>query len=292
MDSENDVSLTKPERMLAIGNWVAFLVVITFNALGSTGAISGKNIGDISDFYATKFTPASNAFSIWALIYFGVAVWCVMLVIPSAGFFGLRSVSSRKTAFADVGPWFIYSCCMNAAWILLFVWETPATTWISCPFLFGLLGCLLKINEKCDMWNRPRNSYLEYFALDFTFSVYSGWATVASIVNVCAACVSIGWKGDPWTEAGWSCLMMGVAAVIVLAYIIRKNNSIYGLVYTWAVYWISAANPDDSYVRITGLVLSAFVGVVAIANIVRGCVQRRKAAAPEGAEYEEAIMSA
>lgn len=269
-------ALTPRERNLAVGNLVSFLATLTINGLGSAGVITGNDVGGVSDSYPTKFTPASSAFTIWSLIYFGIAVYITMQFIPSTGFFGLRSEESRKTLFVDIGIWFMLSCAVNCTWIVLFVFQTPVTTWLSVPFLFGLLVCLTVIAEKCQFWRRKRNSVMEVIFLDGIFSIYCGWATVASVVNVTAACVSVGWNGAPWTAAGWSVLMMVIAAVINILIIVLRNNSVWALVYTWGVYWIAVANADDQVVNTAGIVMASLVGVIAVANIVRNVVTGSK----------------
>ena len=49
--------------------------------------------------------------------------------------------------------------------------------------------------------------------------IYSGWVTVASIVNIAAAGVSCGWGDESFlfTEAEWAAVMIVVAGVVNLA---------------------------------------------------------------------------
>lgn len=270
-----DVGLAPRERKIVALNVVSFLGVIGLNGLGSTGGISGKAIGEVSDAYVTKITPASGAFSIWGLIYFGVASWLLLQMVPSAKY-GLRSAEARHTLFVDIGYWFAASNLLNMIWIALFVWGTEATTWISAPFLFALVGTLVMMGERAQFWIKPRSSLLERLLLDGTFSVYGGWGTVASIVNLTTAFVSSGWKGEPWTESGWSVLMLCIAALVNVLMIFRRSNPVWALVFTWAAFWIAQAYPEDAPVRLTAMILASLVGMAAVAFSVRALLRSRK----------------
>lgn len=277
---------TSREKTLAWSNALAFIVTIVFNALSSTGSISPYAIGEISDYWNTKFTPAGNAFSIWGLIYFGLAVFVLLPVVPSSLKCSaniLHADFARKVVFEDIGYLFLVSCVCNIIWILLFIWRTVPTVWLSVPMLFGLMISLELLLRRAQIWREPRSSYLEYFAIDFTFSVYAGWATVASIVNLSAALVASGWDGSPWTEAGWSVLLMVVAAIINLLMIYREENAVHALVYVWAVYWIGVANNTDKTIYLPAYILAIFVLVISVLKI---CLQiknswQKKEAVPQ-----------
>ena len=63
-----------------------------------------SGIGDNSDMYLTKFTPANWAFSIWGLIYAALA-----FVI----------LTSRSFHRVDTNLWFLASCALNVGWVVL-----------------------------------------------------------------------------------------------------------------------------------------------------------------------------
>jgi len=293
--SDEVKAYTGREKKLAVLNAVSFIVTVVINALGSTGAISGYAIGEISDYWETKFTPKGNAFSIWGLIYFGLAVFVLLPIIPASlskcGVFILHDESARKLVFEEIGYLFIISCACNVSWIFLFMWRTIPTVWLSVPMLFALLTTLEILIRRAQVWKEHRSSWIEKFAVDFTFSVYAGWATVASIVNLSAALVASGWMGEPWTEEGWSVTLMVVAAIINLLIIYREDNAVHALVYVWAVYWIGAANNTNETLYLPAYILAGFMLVISLLKIafqIKDSCQKKEAI-PQDSTPEHAI---
>ena len=88
----------------------------------------------------------------------------------------------------------VASNVFNALWVLIFVGGTPTTTVISCPMLFGLLACNIAIAWRSGAWQPAAagRTWVDILFVDISFSIYSGWCTVAAIVNVAAAGVACG----------------------------------------------------------------------------------------------------
>eukprot|EP00457_Paulinella_chromatophora_P009768 gb/GEZN01009841.1/.p1 GENE.gb/GEZN01009841.1/~~gb/GEZN01009841.1/.p1 ORF type:complete len:333 (-),score=42.42 gb/GEZN01009841.1/:191-1189(-) len=285
--------------LLPTANVVAFLVTIVMNAISSVGALSPYGVGEVSGWYETMITPASYAFSIWSLIYFSVAVFAIWQCFPS--------LRDDDLVFNRIGYWFVLSCCCNSLWIAIFVQGEPvAVIWISSVLLFSLFGCLMVILLRTEAWMRafsltqsqvtvsdfaaseedtplsPRQSEgsmwklaLSYYAVDFTFSIYCAWCTVASILNVALSLIG---SGVYENQVEWAITILVVAAVIFLAMVRRKWNWAYGFVFTWAAIAIRNADQcggmikttdgtfDDTAgcdrVQLTAYVLAIIVGVV------------------------------
>merc|ERR1711924_169883 len=72
-----------------------------------------------------------------------------------------------------------------------------------------------------------------YFAVDFAFSIYSGWITVSSILNVALALSASGFNGDGRGDQ-WAVAILVIAAIIFLLMVGLKSNWAYGFVFTWA----------------------------------------------------------
>lgn len=60
--------------MLVILSYVSMIVV---NAMANILPIGGMNTGAISDSYPNIFAPAGITFSIWAVIYLTLALYCI-----------------------------------------------------------------------------------------------------------------------------------------------------------------------------------------------------------------------
>jgi hypothetical protein len=312
---------TQPSKALPVTNLVCFVAVIVINAISSAGAISKYGVGDVSDMYQTLITPAGYAFSIWGIIYFAVAVFIIWQLIPS--------VRDDHIVFDRIGWWFAISCVFNCLWIICFVQATPIIwIWVSTVLLFLIFGSLLMLITRVGVWRRafavssqqsvgttnftymddgrptpsaaaPESvtappsvwrSLLSYFSVDFAFSIYCAWTTVASILNVSLSLVGSGFTGGAEMDR-WAIAILVVAAVIFLLMVglPEKQNWAYGFVFTWAAMAISkkdaalgctnvtgSTNMDPAgcqRVQHTAIALAAIVGVASVLQLLNYCRQ-------------------
>eukprot|EP00038_Savillea_parva_P006449 m.163857 g.163857 ORF g.163857 m.163857 type:complete len:285 (+) comp12346_c0_seq1:55-909(+) len=257
-------------KVLRFANLLSFIVCVTINGLGSTGQLSasGQGVGEVSNTYNTAITPASYAFSIWGLIYFLLASFSIWQILPS-----------QRTAVElldEQMSWlFVASNMLNALWIVVFTQSNLVAIWFSCIILFVTLAVILSIMVRCELWQRPRDSWVEYVVVDAAFSIYAGWVTAASIVNASVALKGSGWNGSGFGEDNWSALMGAVAAVIYLVVLYRRKDGLYGLVYCWAATAILKNNPGSQSMLIT---YSICITLVAVASILSFYIGHRNRA--------------
>ena len=128
--------------------------------------------------------------------------------------------------------------------------------------LFALLAANIGILYKANSW-QPDNghSWVDTLALSVPFSIYAGWTTVASIVNVACAGVALQWDGYPLSPSAWSAALICIAAMINLAVMARRRDPVYPLVFVWAAAAIHTGHADDALVATTSLVAAVVVGV-------------------------------
>jgi hypothetical protein len=222
------------KKTLQISNGVALIATIFMNYLSNTGLMNDTTIGEISGGLRTLFTPAGYAFSIWGIIY---------LLLLGFGIYQGRSlfVKVRDDDFViRVGWWFILSCIANSCWVVSWVY---GYTGLSCFFIFLLLYLLLKIvwNNRMELWDAPISIIV---FLWWPFVIYSGWVTVASIANVSAYLVKIGWDGFGISPITWSLIMIVIATLLNLIITWKRNMREFALVGAWALIAIGVANQD------------------------------------------------
>src|SRR5690606_26660991 len=124
------------KKTLSLVNGIALLVTIVINYLSNTGVFGGNTMETISDKYANYFTPAGYAFSIWGLIYIGLAGFVV---------YTGRSLFMKKgddTLIERIGWWFVLSCVANSLWVVTWLLDY---TGISVLLMFVILLSLVKI---------------------------------------------------------------------------------------------------------------------------------------------------
>ena len=61
-------------------------------------------------------------------------------------------------------------------------------------------------------------------------SVYIGWITVATIANVTAVLVKIGWDGFGISEQIWTMLVLIIATIITILMIAKRKDYAYSFV--------------------------------------------------------------
>ncbi len=84
------------------------LGVVGVNAAANILPINGVNTGEISALYPTGFTPAGWVFSIWGLIYIGLAAFAIHAV---------RAPTDTGSRLRSIEPAYWISCVANAVWI-------------------------------------------------------------------------------------------------------------------------------------------------------------------------------
>lgn len=94
--------------------------------------------------------------------------------------------------------------------------------------------------------------------VDFPFSLYLGWISVATIANVSAALYASGWNGFGLAPQVWTVIMIIVAAVLGLLMIQRRNALAYPAVLIWALIGIRV-RPDQNETVGTAAAAAAFL---------------------------------
>lgn len=242
--------VTKKLSPLNISNIVAYVVVIVVNALaGSTALIGGKVTSEISDANYTLVTPAGFTFTIWGVIYALLGLFVIYQALP-----GERTKSFQ----GKVGWLFVASSILNILW--LFAWQYEVLV-ASVAIMALLLASLIAIYVRLDI-GRVKVTWAEVVAVHLPFSVYLGWITIATIANISAALVSIGWDGFGVSPETWAIVVILMATAIAALMAIRRRDIAYELVIIWAFYGIAVEHSSEAV--IPGLLFVCAIVVVAV----------------------------
>jgi hypothetical protein len=95
-------------------------------------------------------------------------------------------------------------------------------------------------------------------------SVYIGWISVATIANVTAALVTIGWDGFGVSEEIWAILVIIVAAIITILMLIKRKDYAYSTVIIWALIgiYLKRSVVDPIYGLQTQIANTALFGII------------------------------
>lgn len=228
---------------------IAFVGVILMNALANALPIAGRTTGDVSELYPNLFTPAGFTFSIWGVIYAGLLAYVVRVL-------SLRIVD--ELAILRVTPWWVVNALANMAWILSWHYLYLYT---SLLLMLVLLFSLIRITSKlAQVSSTSRDLKLARFVFD----VYFGWITVATVANVTAVFIGVGWKGFGIAHELWMSLILVAVVVISVATYMRSATVFYVLPVLWALYGIYSKHIVEFGGEYTSVIRSVQFAFVAI----------------------------
>ena len=194
---------------------LAFLGVVFVNYLAGTGQINGTTPGEISDRFFTPLTPAGYAFSIWSVIYLGLAAFC------------FRQWRRDDALFSRIRPLFLLNMAANASWI--FLWHFEQIPLSLAPMLV-ILGTLLQIN-------RLTATGAPLWTTKVVFNVYFAWICVASIVNAFVVLVFLGAQIPELLAAGVALF----AAFLGVGTRRKLGAPAFALTVAWALFAVGSA---------------------------------------------------
>jgi TspO/MBR family len=252
MKLSNQVS--DPDLLRQVTTFVAIVGSILINTFSNFFPLNGVNIGDLSNtlFSAVLVTPANYAFAIWGLIYLGLIAFAVYQMQPT---------QRHNPRLQRSGYWLAFACVSQCVWIYLFLDRLFLASIIA---MFGILLSLICTYQSLGIGqqNVPRQ---ERWFIHIPISIYLGWITVASVVNVAIALYSINWNGWGMTSTLWTVMMMIVSASIAALMTIQRHDTAYRLVIVWALVAIAIRQIDMPLIAMTGTVLAI---VLILVNLV------------------------
>jgi tryptophan-rich sensory protein len=235
-------------------NVLATLLVITVNALANALPFNGLTTGDVSDQFERFFVPAGYAFAIWGLIYTAVVGFTVYQALPS---------QRQNPHLRRIGYLYALTCVANGAW--LFLWHYEQFLW-SQVAMFALLLLLIAIYVRLRI-GLVRVPPADTWLVHVPFSIYLGWITVATIVNVTVGLEFVNWNGWGLAPELWAIIMLVVGGLVASAVSITRGDVAYVLVIVWAFAGIVVRQIDTLSVAITAggvasiVLLTLLIGV-------------------------------
>jgi len=108
----------------------------------------------------------------------------------------------------QVRIYFAINCVANISWIIAWHYFLIGLS------VFWMLVLLLTLIKITDLLNKEKLNFTQSLWLRLPFSVYFGWITVATIANITALLVSVGWGGWGIPEEIWAVIILIVGAGI------------------------------------------------------------------------------
>ncbi len=237
--------------MLPIATLIAILATLSVNILSNFFPPQGLNIGEIANtiLKGVLITPANYAFAIWGLIYLGLIAY---------GIYQLRPNQHGDANIRRVDCLLIVACIAQIAWVYLF---TLRLFWLSVvamlAILLPLIGAYLQLGI-----GKVRVSREYTWLAQMPFSIYLGWISVATIVNIASALYISSWDGWGISAVGWTAIMLIVGAVIAAIVAVQRADIAFTLVFVWALVAIAIRQLNTPLIWITALAAAIVLSVL------------------------------
>lgn len=241
-------------RVWQVANIVSLGFALVANGLVGAQLLRLPAIADISDAFATPLTPAGYAFSIWSLIYALLVVFAVYQARQENGDL------ARKA-----GPYFVVASVCNGLWPYVFVQEwLPASVVLLLVLTAALYALLWRLEIALKNVSKGATVCVWWPLL-----VYTGWVTVASVVNVASL---LDWMGVEVAAATATEVLIGVT-VALLVLLVRRHVRELVLASAWGIVAIGVqqlqADAGSAMVTATAFLTGALLCMAALYHAYR-----------------------
>ena len=228
---------------LAAVLWVGGTLVGT--GLVAGGGVETQGGGLFSD-SATLIAPQGPAFSIWSVIYLGLAGYVVWQWLPAAAGSRWARVTRLPAAAA---------IALNGLWLLVVF---AGWIFVSVLVMLGIvvsLGLVLRATA-----GLPRQGVGADVWVSATFGLYLGWICVATCANIASWLVGLGVPADTGLST-WITVAVLAAVVVIATLLLRRTDQrLFQLglaaAVVWGTSWVASG-------RLGGEPESVVVGVAA-----------------------------
>lgn len=249
------------KRFWQVGTILSLLFALTMNGLALLGSLGPASINAVSDKYATLLTPASYAFSIWSLIY--------LLLIGFVAYQARDILRPRpgNDVPQKAGPLFVLANLCNGVWIYVFVHERiGASVLVLLLLTAALYGLLVRLRIALDDEPLPVIAGVWWPLL-----LYTGWVTVASVVNVASWLQA---RGIAVSALAACTVLVGLGLCLIGLLILRNVRELV-LAATWGILAIGIGRLSVSVNEPVAGMAFGVAGVLLVAVAVHAYLNRQ-----------------
>lgn len=224
---------------------VAIVASIVVNTISNIFPINGTNVGKLSNtlLAPVQITPANYAFAIWGVVYLGLIAY---------GIYQFQSTERHNPRLERGGYLLTIACIAQSAWIYLFLARLFS---LSIVAMLGILLPLIALYQ-CFGIGGQNTSKSERWFLHLPISIYLGWITVATVVNIASALYISEWNGWGIAPTVWTVTMMAISAAIASYIYVERHDTAYLLVIVWALIGIAIRQFGTPSILVAGAVMS------------------------------------
>ncbi len=234
---------------------IAIFAAFAVNVLANIYPINGLSIGQVSNqlFGDVKITPANYAFAIWGLIYLGLF---------SLGIYQFLPAQQQNPRLKNIGYLIVLASLAQIVWVYVFLSRMFLFSLVAMlVILFSLIGAYLELHREDINISRK-----EIWWVDTPISIYFGWISVATIVNVATVLTHLNWNGWGISAEIWTVVMLIVAGFLASLIRIKFTETAYSLVFIWAIVAIGIRQINQPVIAGTALGVALVIALVGVGS--------------------------
>ncbi len=236
---------------------VSIIAAFVVNVASNFTPINGLTIGEIANtlFSEVQIIPANYAFAIWGLIYLGLF---------SFAFYQFQSSQQQNPRLQKIGYSLVCASLAQIVWVIVFLNRLFGLSLIAMVIiLLALIQAYLKLNR-----DSITISQKERWFVDIPISIYLGWISVATIVNVALVLYNSGWSGWGISEPLWTVILIAIVGIIGTILRFQYHETAFLLVSIWALIAISIRQGNQPLIVWTALLISLILSLVGLGTTV------------------------
>ncbi|MFB2924136.1 tryptophan-rich sensory protein [Aerosakkonema funiforme] len=246
------------DRIRQWANLIAILAAFGINIYSNLFPPNGRTIGEISNtlFKNVLIIPANYAFAIWGLIYLGLISFAIYQFLPA----------QRQDPYLRRSGYFLVMASLaQIVWVFVFEYELFARSLLAMlAILLPLIGIYLELGIA-----KRRVSRNQKWLVQVPLSIYLGWISVATIVNVAIALYSLGWNGGGISPQIWTAIVMVVAGAIAATIKVTRDDFAFPLVIVWALVAIAVRQANQPLISFTAVILALALGLLVLVGVLK-----------------------
>jgi hypothetical protein len=252
------MSAFNPHSRFSLRQMATLLAIVggvIVNTLSNFFPVKGLNVGQLSNqlFGSVLIIPANYAFAIWGLIYIGLLAFGIYQSRPN----------QRQSSELDRACWLLVGASIaQIIWIYLF--EARLFMLSIIPML-GILLPLIGMYQQLRIGTRPVSRTVQWL-VHGPISLYLGWISVATVVNVAIGLYSQNWNGWGVSSIVWTVAMIIVSSAIALAVALQKRDPVFPLVIVWAL--VAIALRQWSFQVIAGTAMGLAIALAVLVGVL------------------------
>lgn len=204
------------------------IILITIVTLAVNGAATSLPLNNVttqqlSDSYLVRFVPAGYVFAVWGIIYIGFIAFSIWQALPA---------NRENPRLRAIGWWYVVGSVANALWLVFWHYYMVEVTIVMMLLLLAtLIYTVIVLNAQ------KAASRAESLCVDLPFHIYTGWISVATVVNVTVLLNKWGFTDDA-LGLWWAPILVFVAVALAISQRWLRRDTAYGMVIAWALYGV------------------------------------------------------